>query len=57
MKDKEYLLSIKIPMKSFDDATFRKEAKELISKLDISHDMEVKLQEIHNSKPPRKVNY
>ena len=57
VSDKDFLLTIKIPMKSLDDLSFRQEAKDLIKKLDISEDAEVKLQEIFDSKAPRKVNY
>jgi len=53
--DKKYMLTLKIPIDALDDIDLRSKAKEIIEKVKLSENSEVKLQEIYNSKPPRKI--
>lgn len=53
---KDYMLIIKIPFKGLDDLEARKQAKAVIENKNISPDeADIKLQEVFNDQPPRRV--
>lgn len=54
---KDYILSIKIPIKALDDIQAREFAKVFSKIFKSIETKELKLQEIFNDKPPRHVNY
>ena len=57
---RDYMLTFRLRFESMDDATARAEAnkvkKEIQAALD-RHEAEQKLQEVHQGKAPRKVNW
>lgn len=53
--NREYLMTIKIKIDAFDDIDFRQKAKEILNDFSRLDNVDVKLQEVFKSKPPRKI--
>ena len=52
---KQYVLTIKVPFEALDDPHARRVLEDKLSKKEFLEEAELKLQEIFENKPPRKV--